>query len=193
MWAQRIPAARSVEVFNRLVEEARRVFVIFVYLWALFSLFALHKGIIVREGMISGQVLAIVNAFILAKVMFIAARYGLGDIFRERPLIYPVLFRSALFALLLVTFYVAEETAIGTLLKGETFAESFPQIGGGGALGLIASLIILFVVLIPFFAFQELGRTIGSDMLFDIFFKLARNKPGPATTSPMSSAEANRG
>jgi hypothetical protein len=193
MWAQRIPAARSVEVFNRLVEEVRRVFVIFVYLWALFSLFALHKGIIVREGMISGQVLAIVNAFILAKVMFIAARYGLGDIFRERPLIYPVLFKSVVFALLLVTFYVAEETAIGTLLKGETFAESFPQIGGGGAIGLIATLIILFVVLIPFFAFQELGRVIGSDMLFDIFFKSPRNKPVPETTGPISGAEAKQG
>jgi hypothetical protein len=193
MWAERIPAVRSVEVLNRLVEEARRVFVIFVYLWALFSLFALHKGIIVREGVISGQVLAIVNAFILAKVMFVAARFGFGDIFRERPLIYPVLFKSAVFALLLVTFYVAEETGIGMLLKGETFVESFPQIGGGGAIGLIAGLIILFIVLIPFFAFQELGRTIGSDMLFNIFFKSPRDKPGPATTSPMSSAEAGRG
>jgi hypothetical protein len=183
MWAQRVPALRPAEVLNRLVEEARRVFVIFVYLWALFSLFALHKGIIVREGIISGQALAIVNAFILAKVMFLAARFGLGDIFRERPLIYPVIFKSAVFSLLLVTFYVAEETGIG-MLRGETFAESFPDIGGGGAIGLIAALVILFIVLIPFFAFQELGRTIGSDMLSNVFFKLPRNHPGQASTSP---------
>jgi hypothetical protein len=191
MWAERIPALRSAEVLNRLVEEGRRVFVIFVYLWALFSLFALHKGIIVREGIVSGQLLAIVNAFILAKVMFIAARFGVGDIWRERPLIYPVLFKSAVFALLLLAFYIAEETGIG-MLRGETFAESFPPIGGGDAIGLIAALVILFIVLIPFFAFQELGRTIGSDMLLDVFFKSPRNKPEPAGTSPMTSPEAGR-
>jgi hypothetical protein len=191
MWAERIPALRSAEVLNRLVEEARRVFVIFVYLWALFSLFALHKGIIVRDGIISGQMLAVVNAFILAKVMFLAARFGVGDIFRERPLIYPVIFKSAVFALLLLSFYVAEEIGIG-MLRGETFAESFPQIGGGDAIGLVAALVILFIVLIPFFAFQELGRTIGSDMLFNVFFKSSRNNPGPASASPMSSVEAGR-
>jgi hypothetical protein len=77
----------------------------------------------VRDGLISGQVLALVNAFVLAKVMFIAA------------------------------------------------------------------VIILFIVLIPFFAFQELGRTIGSEVLRDIFFKSSRNTPGPSAASPMSSVE----
>jgi hypothetical protein len=177
MSTERAPSFRPAGVFHHLVEEARRVFVIFVYLWALFSLFALHKGIIVREGMISGQLLAVVNAFILAKVMFIGARFGLGDVMRDRPLIYRVLLKSALFALLLLVFYLGEETGLG-MLRGETFAASFPEIGGGGAVGLAATFIIMFIVLIPFFAFDELGRAIGSDRLFNIFFKVPRKERG---------------
>jgi hypothetical protein len=191
MWKERIPTIRSVELLGQVAAEGRRVFVIFVYLWALFSLFAIHKGIIVRDGMISGQVLALVNAFVLAKVMFIASRFGFGELSHHRPLIYPVIFKSAVFSVLLLAFYVAEETGVG-MLRGETLAESFPSVGGGGTIGLIVAVIILFIVLIPFFAFQELGRTIGSEVLRDIFFKSSRNAPGPSAASPMSSVEAGR-
>jgi hypothetical protein len=90
-----------------------------------------------------------------------------------------VIFKSAAFSVLLLAFYVAEEIGIG-MLRGETLAESFPSVGGGGTTGLIAAVIILFIVLIPFFAFQELGRTIGSEVLRDIFFKSSRNTPGPS-------------
>jgi hypothetical protein len=191
MCTERILTIRSVELLGQVAAEGRHVFVIFVYLWALFSLFAIHKGIIVRDGMISGQVLALVNAFVLAKVMFIAARFGFSELFHHRPLIYPVIFKSAAFSVLLLAFYVAEETGIG-MLRGETLAESFPSMGGGSATGLIVAVIILFIVLIPFFAFQELGRTIGSEVLRDIFFKSSSNTPGWSAASPVSGVEIGR-
>lgn len=188
MRKEQLPLVSPALVVNRLVGEVRRAFVIFVYLWALFSLFALHKGMITREDMLTGQVLAFVNAVVLAKVMFIGDHFGLGDVYRERPLIYRVVAKSALFALLLVAFYFVEETGL-EMLKGKAFTESLPQVSGGGAAGVAASLIIMFIVLTPFFAFQELGRRIGSDTLFDLFFKPPHDRRHKVSHSPMSGLE----
>ena len=46
------------ELKERAVNEAKRFVIIFLYLWVLFSLFALHKSIILNEpSLILGQAL----------------------------------------------------------------------------------------------------------------------------------------
>ncbi len=160
-----------VHFVRHALEEGRSVLIIFFYLWALFSLFELHKWILLKgEEAMSGQLLAIVNAFVFAKVMFLAARYGFAKSFRDRPLIYPVMFKSAFVAVILICFHFAEETGIG-LLKGQSLEQSTPDVGGGGLAGLAAVAMIMFVVLIPFFAFRELSAAIGKDKLRELFFK----------------------
>ena len=63
------------ELKERAVNEAKRFVIIFLYLWVLFSLFALHKSIILNEpSLILGQGFAIVNALVLAKIMRSARR-----------------------------------------------------------------------------------------------------------------------
>jgi len=36
-----------------------------------------------------------------------------------------------------------------------------PRIGGGSVLGLVAVAIVMCAALVPFFAFREIGRTVG--------------------------------
>ena len=70
----------KLELKERAVNEAKRFAIIFLYLWVLFSLFALHKSIILNEpSLILGQGFAIVNALVLAKIMLLGEALNLAD------------------------------------------------------------------------------------------------------------------
>lgn len=157
---------------QRLAEEMRRFFVMFVYLWILFGLFVLNEQIILRQHGISfsSQGFALVNALVLAKVMLIAEDLNLGHWLRERPLIYPILHESFVFAILFICFHVVEHVVVGWF-KGETVAASVPAIGGGGFAGLLCVTLILFISLIPFFAFRNVDRALGGGQLRALLFR----------------------
>jgi hypothetical protein len=152
------------------VREARRFVVRFLYLWILFALFALHKSILLPdEGIIYGQGFAILNAFVLAKVMLIGDHLHVGESFDTRPLVYPVLFKSALFATMLVCFDLIEEVVVGSL-RGKSIAESIWSVGGGTLEGILSVGIIMFVVLIPYFAFREMAKVVGERQMRELLF-----------------------
>jgi hypothetical protein len=172
---------RLVPLVDVAVREARKFVVIFFYLWVLFGLFALHKSILLPdEGIIYGQGFAVVNAFVLAKVMLVADNLHVGENFETRPLLYAVLFRSALFAIILVCFDLIEEVVVGTL-RSKTISESIDAIGGGTLEGILSIGVIMFVVLIPFFAFREMTKVVGSREMRELLF-VRRTKLGPVAT-----------
>ncbi|ACK84905.1 hypothetical protein [Methylorubrum extorquens] len=163
-----------------LLTEVKRILGIFAYLWVVFGLLILHEHIVLsRHGMGYGFYgLAFINAWILAKVMLVGESLDILPIFRGRPLIFPILARSFVFAALLVCAYAIEEMAFG-LWHGKTLAGSVPAIGGGGARGVASVGLIMAVALIPYFAFRELGRVLGRERLRTILFQ-----DGAAITLP---------
>lgn len=172
------PSRTLVALADRALREAKHVLRIFLYLWLLFGLFALHKSLLLPdEGIIYGQGFAIVNAFVLAKVMAVADHLHIGENFETRPLIYPVLFNAAVFAVILVCFDLIEEVVVG-ILRGKTIAEGIENIGGGTLEGILSVGIIIFVVLIPFFAFREMIKVVGERQMHDLLF-VRRTKLGP--------------
>jgi hypothetical protein len=152
------------------LEEARKLVRIFVYLWAVLILMSFHKALVLRdENMIYHQGFAFITALALAKVVLLGQNLPIMESLRDRPLIYPILFKSAVFAAILFFFHVLEETIIG-MLHGRTLLHSIPNIGGDTLQGILMIEIIIFVMLIPFFAFMELERVIGARNLSRILF-----------------------
>lgn len=152
------------------INETRELFGIFIYLWVLLSLFSLHKALVLNEeSLIYHQGFAIINALALAKVVLVAEYFHVGDRLKNRPLIYPIVFKSAVFAVILMCFHIIEEALLG-VLHGKPLFQSIPDIGGGTLQGILMIGIIMFVVLTPFFAFRELGRAIGTEQLHSLLF-----------------------
>jgi len=84
---------------------------------------------------------------------------------------------AALFAIVFIVFHVLERLAVG-LWHGSTLTDSVPPaIGGGGFAGLISVAAIMFVMLIPYFAFRDLGRALGHEELRKMLFS-SRNARG---------------
>lgn len=143
-----------------------------LYLWVVLALFAVHKSVILAETRLdfASQTFALINALALAKVMLVAKELHLGDRAKDEPLIYPTLLKSALFSVLLACFKILEEAAVG-LYRGKSFSQSIAEIGGGTLKGIISLTAIMFVMLIPFFAFTELQRVLGEGKLSQLFFR----------------------
>ena len=161
----------STSVKARAAHEVRRFFVMFVYLWLILGFYVLSERIALaqRGTTIPAQGFALINALILAKVMLIVEDLDLGRWVRRRPLIYPILFEALLLSLLFIVFHIVERVIAG-VIAGRSIAQSVPAIGGGGVVGLVCVAVMLFVALIPFFAFKHVARELGPGRLNAILF-----------------------
>jgi hypothetical protein len=166
---------------QRAYREFKEFLVIAFYLWVVFGLLLLYKSVILNEEYISylAHGIALINALVLAKFMIIARAFHLGDKADDAPLVYPTLLKSALFAVVLACCKILEDAAVG-LYHGKPFSQSIADLGGGTWEGILTLTVLLFVVLIPLFAFGELQRVVGESKLAQLFFRRREvSKPEP--------------
>jgi hypothetical protein len=160
---------------ERAVGELERYAVITFYLWLLFALFGLHRQLLQGHGTsIWPQGFAIVNALVFGKVILIGEAWELGKSQEKYALAWVVLRKALLFAILLLAFHILEE-AIRAWFEGKPLSDAVTGLGGSLA-GVAATAAIFFVVLIPFYAFQETARVLGAEALWDLFFRKRVNR-----------------
>ncbi|MCI0600715.1 MAG: hypothetical protein L0Y50_11285 [Beijerinckiaceae bacterium] len=155
-------------VKERVVSEARQFLVVFLYVWLLLAVFGLYKWVILAdENIVQHQGFAILKALAFAKIMFVAEKMGLGEQFKEKPLIWPMLLKSALFAVLLMIF---------NLLEKAVEDRFWPHGAGRDAINMtslqtILSVgVVMYVALIPFFGVRELSKVIGAAGMYRLLF-----------------------
>jgi hypothetical protein len=160
---------------DRALGEIQKYVVITVYLWLLFALFSLHKQLVQGHEISTWQQgFAIVNALIFGKVILIGQALEVGRGLERYALVWGMLGKSLIFAILLCSFHVAEE-AIRAGFKGQPLSASFADFGGTLP-GLVTYAAIFFVALIPFFAFQEAARVLGGGALWNLFFRASEQR-----------------
>jgi hypothetical protein len=169
---------RGPSLADRLLNQLRQFLIMFFYLWILFALFVLNEMVILKQhGLNVGMNgFALLNAFVLAKVMLVVEELNLARWLHKWPLVYPIAFESALLAVLFIFVHTLEHAIVGAI-KGESLQASVPALGGGGPIGLLAVALILFVSLIPFFAFKNLSRVLGVDYVISLLFRWPQRRP----------------
>ena len=150
----------------------KEFYLIALYLWVVFGLLVLYKSVILAEEHISFAFhgFALFNALALAKVVLVARELHLGEGFKDAPLIYATIFKSALFTTLLACCKILEDAAVG-YFHGKSFQESISDLGGGTWKAILTLTLLLFVILIPFFGIGELERVLGAGKLTQLFFR----------------------
>lgn len=137
------------------------------YLWAVFILLTLHAvvgGALVGLG-VSFFLLTTLNAFLLTLAMpqlerrFLQAPNG-------NPLLYAILYKTALFVTALFVAYIAEMAVIG-LLMGPDIGAGIDNLGGVLGTGMLW--IVFFGALFPYFTFKEFEAAVGADMVRKLF------------------------
>jgi hypothetical protein len=169
---------------HRIYHQVIQFLLIAIYLFVVFAVLAIHEEVVAAKNGIAYHFygFAIINALILGKVMLVAEDLHFANWFKNSPLVYPILFKSIAFTILFLVFDIVEEVVVGAF-KGKTIAESFPTIGGGGARGIFFMFVIVTILLIPVFAFREIGQVIGERELHSLIFTRKRSQFAGATPS----------
>jgi hypothetical protein len=156
---------------ERAFEEFKRFVAIFLYLWLVFGLLSIHTSLVLSQHHLDYQehTFAIINAFVFAKVLLVGEQLRLGRRFEVRPLIYPILYKSFVFSVVLISFHIVESAAVG-LWRGHTITESIPPMFGWNPRGLLAVGFTCFILLLPFFGFREIARVMGHAEMRTLLF-----------------------
>jgi hypothetical protein len=157
---------------KRAKDQIKSFGLMFLYLWVVFGMLALHESIILSQHQINyvWHGFAVVNALVFAKVMLVAEDLHLGHRFHNKPLFYSVLIKSILFAIALICFHIVEHVLVG-MWDGKSMAESIAEVGANRLVGIVSLGIIGTVALAPFFLLSEIGRVIGRDNFWALFFQ----------------------
>jgi hypothetical protein len=170
-------------VKERAVEELRKFAVLSIYLWIFLSTLEIHRTLVLRGAVSSSELsyrtgFALVKALVLAKFMLIAETVLVVKTFRDRALIYSILFKSAIYAAILVCMDILEEVIVA-MFHGKPAAQGVSEVGGGGVEGIILVGIMAFVLLIPLFAFRAISDAIGEEQMKSLLLKKERTSTAP--------------
>ncbi|SDP01951.1 hypothetical protein [Afipia sp. GAS231] len=156
--------------------ELKEFVILTAYLYVCFAaLIYLKAAILQAQGVSYAHLgLAIIKAALCAKFMLVGRVFHLGERFKTHPLIVSTLHRSLVFVLLLVILTLIEEIVVGKI-HGRTVFDSLSEIAGGTAHQIVATILIMFLVLVPYFAFRSLGDIVGDRTLVRLFFERRHN------------------
>ncbi len=159
-------------VRHELIEYAFNV----VYLTAVFATFTIYRRLLLAAHDISytNYGFALIEALILGKVIMIGGMLRLGRGLEDRPLIYPTLYKTAVFTIFCLVFTLAEHAVKG-LVSGHGAASGLAEFAAQGYQVILANSMVVFVALIPFFAVKELGRVMGREKVGRLFFRHGSN------------------
>jgi hypothetical protein len=163
-----VPVAKSVG--QRVTDELKEFLIIAAYLYVCFTALAYLKAAILQAHGIAFAPFgfAAVKALICAKFMSVGYVLHVGERYKTQALIWPTLYKSFAFLVLLIVLNVLEEIVVG-LLHHRTVANSIAEFGGGTLDQVIATSFIMLLILIPFFAFRTLGEVVGERNLVRVF------------------------
>jgi hypothetical protein len=156
---------------QRAMHEFKELAIVALYLYiTIGAVILLKTAVLHSEGIeFTPWGIAVIKALILAKFMLIGDALKLGDRFNTRPLIWPTLHKAVAFAVLLLVFDIIEEAVVG-LFHGRLVAASLNELFGIRLEETLADVLIMLLVLVPYFAFRVLGEALGQGRLTRMFF-----------------------
>jgi hypothetical protein len=162
----------KVRFFEKASDELREFIILTAYLYVCFAAVTYFKATILKaQGVAYAPFgVAIIKAALCAKFMLVGRVFHIGERFKNLPLIVPTLHRSFVFLLLLVVLTFIEEIVVGAI-HGRTVMDSIYEMAGGTFQQMIAAIFIIFLILVPYFAFRSLGEIVGDTTLARLFFE----------------------
>jgi hypothetical protein len=165
------PAKSTASFRQKAFGEFKEMAALSLYLYVCFAAVVLLKAAILQDVGVHFAVwgIAAVKAVLLAKFMLIGRALQIGRKFRDRPLIWPVLYHALIFLILLLVLSTIEEIVVGSL-QHRPLADSLAHIVGPTVFEGLSICLVLFLILIPYSAYDCLEDVLGEREAFRLFF-----------------------
>ena len=157
---------------KRALDELRKLSITVMYIWVLLCVLTLHRQIILANYHINYSAkfgFAFINAVILAKFMWLGEILHAGKKAAGKVLLHSMLWNSAIFAVILMVCHLLEE-ALVKVWHGQSFATSLSETVADPR-NIFATMLLMFVVLIPFFFAKGLFEILGKDEIKRLLLK----------------------
>jgi len=165
-------ASTKSDLAHRAERELVHYIVIATYLYVCFGALIFYKhSILQSEGIaFAAYGLALGKALILAKFILVAHALKIGDRNKTSRLAFGIIWKSLLFAALLIGLSVIEEIAVG-LFHGRQPQEVLGEIAGGTLPQVLATSLLILLIMLPYFAFREISASLGEGKLMQLLFE----------------------
>ena len=159
-------------MWQRIVVEMRKFALVALFLFFFFGAFATYRRLILSEYKIDyfQYGYALIEALVLGKVILLGEIFHLGDRFHDKPLIFPTLYRTISFSILVLVFAVLEHFVKG-LIHRENIAAILADLAAKDGADIAAKILVMFIAFIPMFAIWEIANLFGENKLFELFFE----------------------
>ena len=181
---------------QRAMHELTELAILTAYLYITIGAVILIKVSVLHDHNISYAPwgIAIVKAVVLAKFVLVGRAMKIGERYSTRPLIWPTLHKAFAFLVLLVVLTIIEEVVVG-LFHHQTVAASLDELAGAKLDETLAGIVILFMVLIPYFAIPRAERgawrgQAGADVFCRAGIRAAQGFPRRCWVSAKRSRDA---
>ena len=163
------PAKSKPSAGQRVKHELREFAIISSYLLICFSaLMFLRYAILDEHGLSTWRFgLAIGKALILGKFILLGQAMHVGERHKGGSLARGVFVKSLLFLVVLIALSVVEEIIV-SLVHHRPFSEGLAE--HGTPLKMFASSLVMLLILIPYFAFEQVDEAMGDGKLKEMFF-----------------------
>ncbi|HKF05923.1 MAG TPA: hypothetical protein VKB49_26625 [Candidatus Sulfotelmatobacter sp.] len=167
-----IATSERVGLKKKAIHELKDFAGVFLYLAFFFCAVSTYRMLLLSDFRDSylNYSFALINAFVVAKIILIGEYTHLGVGPEARSLLVSSVWKAFLFGLLTFVFHVVEE-GIKHSVHGQAFSEVFRDIH---AKVLLARSIVVFCTFIPLMAFRELRQVLGEDEFNALFFHKKR-------------------
>jgi hypothetical protein len=166
------PETRKAGWKQRLSHEFIEYGINVCYLAIVFAAFTQYRRLLLAAHDITytNYWFALIEAFILGKVIVIGDLIRLGRGFESKPLIFPTLYKTAVFTIFVAAFKILEHGIVALFRNGD-FMAGLDEVFAKGQHEMLANTLMLFVALFPFFVIRELGRVFGQENVWTLFFQ----------------------
>jgi hypothetical protein len=156
---------------QRATSELKEFIVLTCYLYVTLGAVIVMKTAVLHSQGIHSVLwgVAIVKALLLAKFMLIGRAMKIGERSTVGPLIWPTLHKAVAFLVLLVVLIIIEQVVVG-LFHHHSVTSSLYELAGPRLLETLADILVMLLVLVPYFAFHLLDEALGAGTLRRMFF-----------------------
>jgi hypothetical protein len=156
---------------GKLLHELQEYGSTFLYLYVAFGAVIFYREAVLRAENIAFAAygFALVKAMVMAKFMMLGHAARLGQRMHGRRLIVNIVWRTTLFFLLLVAMTIIEETIVA-LVHGRPARAGVDGLAGGHVMEMAATALLLWLILLPYFAIRLIGEKLGPGELRRMFF-----------------------
>src|SRR5690242_5696183 len=152
---------------DKAVLELRKLCFLAIYLWICFGAIVFLKAAILKAEGVDYLPFgfAAIKAVVAAKFVLIGEMLGEKRSHRtSERLLVSILRRTFLLLILLVVMTVIEE-AIMAMIHGRTLMHAFDSLAGNTLWEMVATVVLMLLILLPYVGFRSLSEALGEDVL----------------------------